>query len=50
MSSQWYDPFRWNSLLSDWRVYRSSHTTDRLNGNRRTPLYQLLKSSKRTAA
>jgi len=48
MATQWYDPFRWNTLLSEWRVYRSRHACDRLKDDRRTPFHDLLKFSKRT--
>jgi hypothetical protein len=47
MTTQWYDPFRWNTLLSDWCVYRSRHAADRLKDDRRTPLHDLLKFPKR---
>jgi hypothetical protein len=47
MATQWYDPFRWNTLLSDWCVYRSRHAADRLKDDRRTPLHDLLKFPKR---
>lgn len=42
MSSLWYDPFYWNSLLSDWRVYHSRHGDDHATGTQRLPLYALL--------
>jgi len=46
MSALWYDPFRWNHLLSDWCVYRSRHASDRPRGPWRLPLYQLLSSTR----
>ena len=46
MSALWYDPFRWNDLLSDWCVYRSRHANDRPKGPWRLPLYQLLSSTR----
>lgn len=46
MSAFWYDPFRWNDLLSDWCVYRSRHANDRPKGSWRLPLYQLLRSTR----
>lgn len=46
MSALWYDPFRWNDLLSDWCVYSSRHANDRPKGPWRLPLYQLLRSTR----
>ncbi len=44
MSPLWYDPFHWNDLLSQWRVYHSRHTSDCPKGQQRLPLYKLLSS------
>ncbi len=46
MSALWYDPFRWNDLLSDWCVYQSRHTADRPSGQWRLPLFLLLSRTK----